>query len=82
MLCNSVRHSPPCCIGSNLRRVLHLAILLYDFVLTLDGEVELFWKRPRRSWPFVLFLANRYIVVLGNLPAMAYAFVRLSNSVG
>lgn len=71
--------SPSMDLGVILDAV-QFTILLYDFVLTLDGEVELFWKRPRRSWPFVLFLANRYIVVLGNLPAMAYAFVRLSDS--
>ncbi|KAI6040470.1 hypothetical protein EDC04DRAFT_1488186 [Pisolithus marmoratus] len=40
----------------------------------LSIEVELFWKRPRRSWPFVLFIANRYLTALGHIPLSIYSF--------
>ncbi|KAL4063400.1 hypothetical protein V8B97DRAFT_1535141, partial [Scleroderma yunnanense] len=40
------------------------ALLLYDYTLTFGREVELFWKSPRRSWGFSLFVANRYITIL------------------
>lgn len=43
-------------------------LFLYDYVLTFADEVELFWSRPRRSWAFLLFFANRYITLLGRVP--------------
>ena len=43
-------------------------LMLYDYGLTFAREIELFWQRPRRSWPFVLFVANRYITILGQIP--------------
>ncbi|KAG6331126.1 hypothetical protein ID866_7963 [Astraeus odoratus] len=50
------------------------AILFYDYMLTINREINLFWKKPRQSWPFVLFIANRYLTVVGRLPPSIYPF--------
>ncbi|KAI6011353.1 hypothetical protein EDC04DRAFT_3121972 [Pisolithus marmoratus] len=50
------------------------AILYYDYLLTLRREVDFFWMKPRRSWMFVLFVANRYITLLSRVPAMVSTF--------
>ena len=55
------------------------AIVLYDYALTLAREIELFWQRPKRSWGFVLFVANRYAIILGHVPIMVYAFWTPAN---
>ncbi|KAI6040482.1 hypothetical protein EDC04DRAFT_3089644 [Pisolithus marmoratus] len=49
-------------------------ILYYDYLLTLRKEVDFFWMKPRRSWMFVLFVANRYITLLSRVPAMVSTF--------
>ncbi|KAI6145746.1 hypothetical protein EDD17DRAFT_1652709 [Pisolithus thermaeus] len=54
--------------------VIQLALLSYDYTLTFSREIELFWKRPRRSWPFVLFIANRYLIILSHVPSSIYTF--------
>ncbi|KAI6158557.1 hypothetical protein EDD17DRAFT_1002047 [Pisolithus thermaeus] len=54
--------------------VAQFSLLYYDYTLTLSREVELFWKRPRRSWPFAIFIANRYLTVLGHVPSSFYWF--------
>ncbi|KAG9077532.1 hypothetical protein FS749_010571 [Ceratobasidium sp. UAMH 11750] len=43
------------------------ALLIYDHLLTLPGEVELVWKADKRNIVTWLFLVNRYVVpiVLG-----------------
>ncbi|KIM55506.1 hypothetical protein SCLCIDRAFT_1221071 [Scleroderma citrinum Foug A] len=64
------------CLG-----IVQLAIAYYDYFLTLEGEIELFWKKSRRSWPFALFVANRYVLVLGRLPTIAALFWKLPESV-
>ena len=38
-------------------------LLFYDYILTLDKEAKLFWKR-KISGPSLLFLSNRYLTVL------------------
>ncbi|KAI6011343.1 hypothetical protein EDC04DRAFT_2609930 [Pisolithus marmoratus] len=48
--------------------VVQFSLLYYDYALTFSREVELFWKRPRQSWPFVLFIAHRYLTILGRVP--------------
>ncbi|KAG6330711.1 hypothetical protein ID866_8380 [Astraeus odoratus] len=55
--------------------------MYYDYTLTFAREVELFWKRHKLSWPFILFVANRYIIVFGHIPAFSYSFWRLTNRV-
>ncbi|KAI6006759.1 hypothetical protein EDC04DRAFT_2611394 [Pisolithus marmoratus] len=49
-------------------------ILCYDYLLTLRREVDFFWIKPRRSWMFVLYVANRYITILSRIPALMDAF--------
>ncbi|KAI6040479.1 hypothetical protein EDC04DRAFT_1489136 [Pisolithus marmoratus] len=49
-------------------------ILCYDYLLTLRKEVDFFWMKPRRSWMFMLFVANRYLTILGRVPAMVSTF--------
>ncbi|KAI6041121.1 hypothetical protein EDC04DRAFT_2566141 [Pisolithus marmoratus] len=51
-----------------------IAILCYEYLLTTTREVDFFWMKPQRSWMFVLFVANRYITLLGRIPAMVSAF--------
>ena len=54
--------------------MLHAALISYDYALTIALEIELFWRRPKRSWGFTLFVANRYLTVLGHTPFLVYAF--------
>ncbi|KAF9220808.1 hypothetical protein BS17DRAFT_303322 [Gyrodon lividus] len=54
--------------------IVSLAILLYDYVLTLEREVCLFWGRPRLSWAFGLFIVNRYITLLVHVPHVVETF--------
>jgi len=75
------------CVAFSLRStptpalILLSAIVFYDYMLTFGGEIELFWKRQRRSWPFVLFVAVRYITIMGHFPAFAYSFLHVSHGV-
>ena len=43
-------------------------------MLTIAREIELFWQRPKKSWAFVLFVANRYISILGHASGGVYSF--------
>ncbi|KAI6040481.1 hypothetical protein EDC04DRAFT_2995445 [Pisolithus marmoratus] len=49
-------------------------ILYYDYLLTLRREVDFFWMKPHGSWMFALFVANRYITLLGRVPTMVGRF--------
>ena len=42
---------------------MYTAYFIYEFLITFDSEVELFWK-GRFSGATVLFLANRYIFLV------------------
>ncbi|KAG6331011.1 hypothetical protein ID866_8079 [Astraeus odoratus] len=52
-----------------------LVIFLHDYTLTFGEEIDRFWNRPRRNWAFVLFIANRYITILGRIPALMVNFL-------
>ena len=43
-------------------------ILYYDYFLTLPKEVEGYWCAGSYTWASIVFLANRYVAVLGHLP--------------
>ena len=43
-------------------------ILYYDYFLTLPKEVEGYWRTRSHSWASIVFLANRYVALLGHLP--------------
>ncbi|KAE9396286.1 hypothetical protein BT96DRAFT_922250 [Gymnopus androsaceus JB14] len=47
-------------------------IVVYDYLLTIDLEVERFWKANRGRLPAILFYLNRYITLLGILPVMLF----------
>lgn len=34
----------------------------------------MFWRRPRRSWAFALFVVNRYTTILGRVTHLVYLF--------
>ena len=40
-----------------------VALVFYDYVITLDHEINLFWKR-KFTGATILFLLNRYLLVL------------------
>ncbi|KAI9443987.1 hypothetical protein H4582DRAFT_2095344 [Lactarius indigo] len=46
-----------------------VAILYYDYVLTLSREVEYFWPNPYRTgWVSSVFFLNRYAAIFGYIP--------------
>jgi hypothetical protein len=48
-----------------------IALLVYDYFLTLDSEIERFWKGrfyQGLNWASFLFFANRYLALLGYTP--------------
>jgi hypothetical protein len=49
-------------------------VLLYDYLLTLDLEVERFWKRETIGLTSILFFVNRYLTLLGNIPIAVVFF--------
>ncbi|TFY56128.1 hypothetical protein EVG20_g9050 [Dentipellis fragilis] len=56
--------------------LLSLVILYYDFVLTLPQEIELYWPSQHPlGWASSIFLANRYLTVLGHFPVLAELFL-------
>ncbi|TBU38854.1 hypothetical protein BD309DRAFT_483972 [Dichomitus squalens] len=46
-----------------------LAILYYDYALTIGAEVERFWMR-RRSLVSHIFFLNRYLALIGHIPVI------------
>ncbi|KAJ7488266.1 hypothetical protein FB451DRAFT_1226852 [Mycena latifolia] len=49
------------------------AILFYDYFLTLEWEISRYWGSPL-TWPNILFFANRYGTLLGNIPVVMQYF--------
>ncbi|KAH9039463.1 hypothetical protein EDB83DRAFT_2677732 [Lactarius deliciosus] len=46
-----------------------VAILYYDYALTLSREVEYFWPNPyRMGWVSSIFFLNRYFAIFGYIP--------------
>ncbi|KAI9437696.1 hypothetical protein H4582DRAFT_2077286 [Lactarius indigo] len=46
-----------------------VAILYYDYALTLSREVEYFWPNPYRTgWVSFIFFLNRYAAIFGYIP--------------
>ena len=56
--------------SSNPLPVLISALVLYDYLISLDQEVNLFWKR-KFTGATVLFLLNKYLLVLSNILSLA-----------
>ena len=57
-----------------------LAILYYDYFLTLPQEIERYWK-ARMSWGAFLFYANRYLAILAHIPIIYEYFGDTSETV-
>jgi hypothetical protein len=49
------------------------ALLFYDYFLVLDWEISRYWGTPF-TWPNILFFANRYGTLLGNIPVVMEYF--------
>ncbi|KAJ6548218.1 hypothetical protein DFH09DRAFT_926555, partial [Mycena vulgaris] len=49
------------------------ALLFYDYFLTLGWEISRYWTVPFK-WPNLLFFANRYGALLGNIPVVIQYF--------
>ncbi|KAJ3785711.1 hypothetical protein GGU10DRAFT_332878 [Lentinula aff. detonsa] len=49
-------------------------ILIYDYLLTFDIEIERFWKRETKRFASILFFINRYMTLLGNIPIVLLFF--------
>ncbi|KAI0787570.1 hypothetical protein C8Q74DRAFT_616242 [Fomes fomentarius] len=45
-----------------------LCVLYYDYILTITSEIRFVWGSPSISPSFVLFVANRYVGILGHIP--------------
>ncbi|TBU29458.1 hypothetical protein BD311DRAFT_661376 [Dichomitus squalens] len=43
------------------------ALLVYDFTITFDNEVTLFWMEHPLSGAFFLFLTNRYLTLVAQI---------------
>ncbi|KAJ7101348.1 hypothetical protein B0H15DRAFT_815760 [Mycena belliarum] len=48
-------------------------LLFYDYFLTLNWEISRYWASPRTG-PKILFYANRYGTLLGNIPVVIQYF--------
>lgn len=58
-----------------------LAILYYDYSLTLGAEVDRFWRVGRCSFVNILFVLNRYLALLGAIPVCFEFFGDLPREV-
>lgn len=56
------------------------AILYYDYILTFGDEIQFVWGRKRSSVT-LLFFANRYVSILGNIPVILQTFENWSSTV-
>jgi hypothetical protein len=57
---------------------------VYDYFLTLDFEIERFWKRSfgqKPTWSAFLFFTNRYLAPLGYIPIALFNLIKISTMV-
>ena len=60
--------------------ICYTVLLFYDYILTLDKEVGLFWKK-RISGASLLFLCNRYLTLLTQMFDMVQFTTDMSDEV-
>ncbi|KAL4068454.1 hypothetical protein V8B97DRAFT_1918578 [Scleroderma yunnanense] len=53
---------------------------MYDYLLTFGKEIDRFWKKPRPNWAFSFFIINRYLTLLGRIPAFMVNFVQTNDN--
>jgi len=51
-----------------------LALLYYDYLLTVPLEIERIWLQNKANWNTVLFFAIRYLTVFGHVPVIVQSF--------
>ncbi len=85
---NSITNLPPlgehavslsrtCKANPAFRFDLSLAILYYDYLLTLPLEIQFLWSPGKQGWLTVACLLNRYLAVFGHIPlAVSYMLRR------
>ncbi|KAJ3711448.1 hypothetical protein DFJ43DRAFT_1044372 [Lentinula guzmanii] len=54
--------------------LIEFVILIYDYLLTFDIEIERFWKRDTKRFASILFFRNRDMTLLGNIPLVLLFF--------
>ncbi|KIK62825.1 hypothetical protein GYMLUDRAFT_41706 [Collybiopsis luxurians FD-317 M1] len=54
--------------------VTQFVILIYDWLLTFEQEVERYWKRDLKRLPAILYFVNRYLTLCGNIPIFVLYF--------
>ncbi|KAJ3876420.1 hypothetical protein F5051DRAFT_429793 [Lentinula edodes] len=56
-------------------QLVEITIVIYDYLLTFDTEVERYWKQKTRfTFATTLFYVNRYFNLLGLIPATLFDF--------
>lgn len=53
--------------------IFDLAIVFYEYAITLDQEIEQIWNR-KLSWTSALFFINRYCLVIGQIVLLLVQF--------
>ncbi|KAJ7877628.1 hypothetical protein B0H13DRAFT_2347008 [Mycena leptocephala] len=56
------------------------SILCYDHLLTLEGEINFVWRKPKRL-SFFLFVALRYVSLLSHIGILVLRFIQVSPEV-
>ena len=74
--CHDVHHSSQ----PILTLKYHTVLLFYDYILTFDKEVGLFWKK-RISGASLLFFCNRYLTLLTQMFDMVQFTTDMSDEV-
>jgi len=63
---------------SSAMHVSATVILYYDYILTLDREIQFLWPpHNKQGWFTMACLLNRYVPVLGYLPVVVSLFIQL-----
>ncbi|EMD39228.1 hypothetical protein CERSUDRAFT_122655 [Gelatoporia subvermispora B] len=57
-----------------------IAILLYDYCITFNTEVENFWRGFAFTWASLLFVTNRYLSVLIAVAVLLQSFMYLPET--
>ncbi|KAJ7053668.1 hypothetical protein C8F01DRAFT_1165815, partial [Mycena amicta] len=63
----------------NYLRLVGIVLLYWDHFITLDKEIDLFWRR-RKSLSSYCFFINRYFAFFTSIPSGAVPFLTLSRS--
>ncbi|KAF9791117.1 hypothetical protein BJ322DRAFT_1039880 [Thelephora terrestris] len=67
--------------GQAIGSVIALTLLYYDYALTFDLELRLFWSQHSfKQWGSILFFLNRYFGVIGHVPFILQRVVRHNSA--